>query len=379
MRILIVGGGIAGLTLAGLLRQRGIEPVVVEKAKHYDNVGYFLSLWPLGSRILWGLGLYQQYADAGTSVNEYSVYDFKGKLLRSYALGDAMKAYGEMYIISRAKLLDVLLQGIDSLPVRLGTTVSTIRQSTDEVFVEFTDGSKEVFDLVVGADGLHSRVRELVFGHVPLTSTGWGGWMWWTDTHNNFPGAAEYWGVGCFAGVGQVDNRTGTVIAMPIDDDLDVLRVEPLDYIHQKLGQILPSELAGLLETLDHEKTPTFIRLEDLKMPQWYKGRVVLIGDASAGFLPTAGVGASMAMESAAVLNDELLRVDTQHIPHALQMFVKRRQKRVDAIQNESRWLARVMFTQSQLVALGRRLLLYYYVRPEQLFRQISSRMEEPI
>ena len=71
LRVLIVGGGIAGLTLAGLLQQRGFQPVVVEKSPNYGEVGYVLGLFPAGSRILKGLGLYPRLEDAGVELARY--------------------------------------------------------------------------------------------------------------------------------------------------------------------------------------------------------------------------------------------------------------------------------------------------------------------
>lgn len=379
MRILIVGGGIAGLTLAGLLYRRGIHPVVVEKTEAYGNAGYFLSLWPLGSRVLWGLDAYAHYAKVGTAMPDYFIYDFEGQLLRRYALGNLFQEFGDMYLLTRAQLLDILRAAAPDLPLRMGTTVGALSQTDAGVQVEFSDGESGEYDLVVGADGLHSRIRGLVFGDVPLTDTGWGGWMWWADGLEGEWPASEFWGRGRYAGFARVDGRVGAVVGMPFASDFQPSSVEPEEYLAHRLGASMPAPVAQLLPTLENAAEPTFLRLSDIRMTQWYKGRVLLLGDAGAGFLPTAGVGASMAMESAAVLNDELQRVDAARIPQALAMFVKRRRKRVDAIQDESRRLARLMFTRSRLLAWGSRQLLRYYARPEQLLRQITAYMNEPI
>ena len=103
--------------------------------------------------------------------------------------------------------------------------------------------------------------------------------------------------------------------------------------------------------TLRDDEALYLWRMSDVRAPHWVDGRVALVGDAAAGFLPTAGIGASMALESAAVLADELSRSDAGHLPNALDLYVKRRSQRVLAAQDQSRWLARLVFVRSPLLA----------------------------
>jgi 2-polyprenyl-6-methoxyphenol hydroxylase-like FAD-dependent oxidoreductase len=100
--------------------------------------------------------------------------------------------------------------------------------------------------------------------------------------------------------------------------------------------------------------------------------------DAAAGFLPTAGIGASMAMESAAVLADELSRTNTQFLEHALALYVKRRQHRVESTQNDSRHLAKMMFIKSATVSHIRDVATKFYSL-EQLAGSIAKAFDEPI
>ncbi len=108
------------------------------------------------------------------------------------------------------------------------------------------------------------------------------------------------------------------------------------------------------------------------------RGRVVLLGDAAAAFLPTAGIGASMAMESAAVLADELSRTDTHFVEHALSLYVKRRRDRLERIQDDSRRLARTMFVKSPSIAHIRDLATKFYSL-EGLAGSIAKAFDEPI
>ncbi|HET7290435.1 MAG TPA: FAD-dependent monooxygenase, partial [Thermodesulfobacteriota bacterium] len=208
MRVLIVGGGISGLTLAGLLRQRGFRPTLVERAPEYGSVGYIIVLWPSGSRILKGLGLYRKLLEAGMPFSTYNVWNEKGEMLRSYSVESVTEKYGPMISIYRPELIDILREAVDPGTIRMNTTVENIRQTPDEVFVTFSDGREEVFDLVVGCDGVRSKTRSMVFGHVPLTYSGMKGWSFWVKSGiQKTAHIAEYWGTGKFLGVWPTKGR----------------------------------------------------------------------------------------------------------------------------------------------------------------------------
>ncbi|MCH5373116.1 MAG: FAD-dependent monooxygenase [Planctomycetes bacterium] len=121
-----------------------------------------------------------------------------------------------------------------------------------------------------------------------------------------------------------------------------------------------------------------FWKLSDVRARDWVSGRVVLLGDAAAGFLPTAGIGGSMAMESAAVLADELSRTNARFVEQALSLFVQRRKKRVEQIQKASRRLARIMFVKSSLFSSLRNQMARFY-SVKQLAGSIANAFDEPI
>lgn len=171
MRILIVGGGVAGLTLAALLRQRDFEPTVVEKADAYGEAGYALSLWPLGGRVLRGLGLTGHFQEASVPLDRYAVHDASGRLLKSFRVGEWMERHGEVRTIMRADLIELLLSYSGGLPVKTGITVEQLDQDGEVVRAQLSDGSQADYDLVVGADGIHSRDLATVALHVPVLAS----------------------------------------------------------------------------------------------------------------------------------------------------------------------------------------------------------------
>jgi 2-polyprenyl-6-methoxyphenol hydroxylase-like FAD-dependent oxidoreductase len=162
MRILICGGGIAGLTLAALLHQRGEQPIVVEKASAYGDVGYLLSLWSLGNRVLHGLELFNQFREMSAPLNHYILHGVDGDVIKNFELNERMEKFGEIRTLARSDLLTLLLNYGNGIPVKTNCTVETLEQKGDVVQVRLSDESEHECDLVVGADGIHSKIRRLL-------------------------------------------------------------------------------------------------------------------------------------------------------------------------------------------------------------------------
>lgn len=361
MRVLIIGGGIAGLTLAGLLQQRGFKPRVVERIPEYGKVGYIIVLWPSGGRVLKGLGLYRDLIDTGLPFSTYNVWNEKGEMLRSYSVDEVSEKYGPMISIYRSELINILRKNINPESLTMGVTVEKIHQTPDEAIVAFSDGSEESFDLVVGCDGVRSKTRSLVFGDVPLSYSGMRGWSFWLKSGiSKSAQIAEYWGTGKFLGIWPTRNRLSVFTCIRSPKGTPETIENRLDHIRQhfsEFGGIVPEVLAGLEDPSDifHDEYC------DLRMDEWYKGRVVLVGDSAHAVLPTAGGGVSMAIESAAVLADELSRADSKYISQALEAYVVRRRPRVNKVQDQSRMMGKVAFADSHAVSILRNLVMRFY------------------
>ncbi|WP_133129307.1 FAD-dependent oxidoreductase [Legionella yabuuchiae] len=351
MRVLIVGAGIAGLTLAGLLKQRGLNPTVIEKAASIGDVGYMLGLYPTGASVLRALKVYDQYLEVSAPGKNYEAYNIAGEKLKDFSFQPIVERYGPYQLITRYELLNLLYQACKDLEIRFNMQVSTLLQHKNEVEIQFSDQSNGMFDLVVGADGLHSAIRDLILNEdeYHYFSTGWGGWVWWSDL-DTLPRHTirEYWGKGTFFGGYPVRDKVGLIAAVNHPSSEDALqgqsRKQYLNNHFESIFSIHPE----FLKDLPPDDHPVFFwSLKDQRALKWHKGRVVLLGDSAAAFLPTAGVGASMALESAAAFNDILSRTGAEFIPHALNLFEKRRKKRVEGAQNDSRRLAKMMFVSS--------------------------------
>ncbi|MEU7141405.1 NAD(P)/FAD-dependent oxidoreductase [Nocardia sp. NPDC046473] len=330
MRILIVGGGIAGLTLAARLRQRGLRPTVIDTISSYGRVGYAITVWPTGSRVLHGLGLWNSFIDMSAPLRRYVVHDRDGAILRTFDLERLDARNGLPRAALRAELLAVLESANGGTPVDLDTEVDRMRQIGSTVRVRFDDGRERDFDLVVGADGLRSRTRRQAELDTAEHRFGWRIWWWWARRGITPPGELhEMWGLRRIMSAYPTQDRVACFVAVAdaFDSAAPALTTR----------QSPPGDECWILRTLPDADRVECLDLMEVTVPQWIRGRIVLLGDAAAGLVPSTGIGASLAMESAAVLDDELVRVDTAHIDIALTRFARRRMPRVDAEQQRAR------------------------------------------
>lgn len=398
MRILIVGGGVAGLTLAALLRQRGDEPTVVERAEEYGRAGYLISLWPMGNRVLRGLGLYGGFQEVSVPLKVHVLRDGSGKLIRASDVGARMDRYGEIRTLERADLVDLLRSHDGGIPVRMGLSIEHLRQEPNATQVIFSDGSEDEFDLVVGADGVDSGVRKLLLGEVDRRYTGYVLYWWWEEAGESpTTEINDFWGAGRLLGLYSGKKRMARYAMLREEETQETaseatlvpgrdLTEQPVAELVEERRVLLRDRLAGfggddvrkILDRLDGANRIERLRLADLRAPRWHDGRTVLIGDAAATVLPVAGVGASLAMESAAVLADELSRTDARHVTNALRLYEQRRRKKTERLQNASRQMIRMPMVRTPALAAGRNALLRRL--PEKMVAgDAGQMMERPI
>lgn len=347
LRVLIVGGGIAGLTLAALLEQRGERPVVIERHSEGAAGGYMLGLLPLGGRVLHGLGLHDTYLARSCPMHGYDFYNRNGRLLKSYSLDRIIDRFGAYQGIERGILVDLLKERLSQGAIHYDTTAQGFKEADDAVDVTFSDGSTSRFDLVVGADGMHSDTRRQIFGDADTQtwSTGWGGWVYWVrplmaDDSTYRELWSTRWGLGLYP----VRDRLGVFVAGRVADLGGTDAAEHIEAVRKRLPS---GPFREAVDRINRAETPFFWKMEDRRAKNWCTSRLVLIGDAAAGFLPTAGVGASMAMDSAAALADELARAETGRMGLALRLYENRQRSRVERAQKNSRDLAKFMFIDS--------------------------------
>lgn len=387
MRILIVGAGVAGLTLAALLQRQSSdvrpEVVVVERHRnpgHGATVGYALALWPHGTRVFHGLGIHHDFITHSEPMRRYVAQDGDGDVLTASPLPPSISAYGPVGLVPRSDLIGLLRSAADDATIRDGISIDALHSRGDRVEARLSDGTETNFDLVIGADGIRSRVRDLTWGAVPGHDTGWRCLVWWADRSLAGPGETiERYGTGSFLGTYPCRDRLCVIAGAPADviDDTTPQedRVNQVTDLLSQYAVPVDDLLAGLPRA---DGAGLVWRMADVRAPRWVRGRVALVGDAAAGFLPTAGIGASMALESAAVLADELSRTDTRYLPKALELYERRRRRRVEAAQTQSRRLARLMFLRSPVLSRLRNRAIRH-TRMEQLVGPLITDLRRPI
>lgn len=351
MRVVVVGGGVAGLTVAALLGRTGGHSVtVLERIPAYGDAGYGLGLYPLGGAVFNALGAREQVHERSCELATYRVCGPTGETLQEVSLRELLAPYGQMRGISRADVLAILASNVPEGSLHLGVTCTAVQAVDGGVLVETSDGSQYEGDVVVVADGMHSRVRESLFGPAKEHDTGFDAWMWWAPMGGFEPtSVTEYWGPTAFVGVYPAKDALNVAVGIPRR-----LSPEPGDAPEAILSRLreLVSEHNPAGASLDvwsvAKGAPFPWRLVDVRAPalSGLDDRVALVGDSGVGFLPTAGVGASNAMRSAAALAYELSLADAGSAPAAVARWNTRVGDLVRGNQEDSRKLAKVMMVE---------------------------------
>lgn len=338
-KVLIVGGGIGGLVGAVALRQRGIDVEIVEVNPKWDVYGVGIITLANSLRALKAVGLADKVLAAGLGMDRLQFLDSAGNLVHEVPQPRlAGPDYPATCALTRPKLHAILQEAAKDagVPVRLGVTVAQIEQSKDAVEVAFTDGTSGRYDLVVGADGLRSTVRGLVFGqeYQPRFT----GQMIWRC---NVPRPPE---VQCFQIFqGKSGNKAGFV---PLGPDLMYIFLTekprpgaetkiPEEQLAEALRERLMEFDGPVAAVRDaHLTDPSKVVYRPFESillpPPWHRGRVVLIGDAAHAMSAHVAQGAAMAIEDAVVLADEL--ATKASVADALEGYMARRYERCKAL-----------------------------------------------
>ena len=364
MRVVIAGGGIAGLTAAALLsRTGGHNVVVLEQAHGYGDAGYGLGLYPLGAAVFNALGKTDEVRSRSHVLDTYTVHSPDGSVLQTVNLGELLNEFGPMLGISRTDVIDVLVSCLPEGVIRFGVRAesATLIGEGHDSYVQVTSSDGQVFeaDVLIAADGMHSALRTNLFGEIKMHDTGFDAWMWWAAPGGTGPStASEHWGPSAFVGLYPMPRGVNVAIGVPraFSPDPHSDPTEIIAALRETVTANNPAaaDLPGLWDVVSGK--PFLWRLEDVRAPHIaaLSNRVALVGDSGIGFLPTAGVGASNAMRSAASLAYELSLADAASAPLAVNRWAGRVQKLVTGNQKDSRELAKVMMvkhgTSSKLI-----------------------------
>lgn len=357
----VVGAGIGGLATAIALRQAGWKVVVHEAADAVDPVGAGISIWPNGVRALRDLGLHALVDNAPRP--DTAVRRSDGSPLAAMQSSLLEARYGEPLIgLHRADLHGALLAGLGDGHLRLGARATGVTEGV----LQFEDGSTVGADLIVGADGVHSIVRQVLHGDGDLRDSGLVAIRGVAD----FDGAlaeGEWWGPrGSFGAMAIGGGRVYWFISY---------RGEPtLGALERYLPDFGPQ--ARELAAHTPEKRLLVHRLLDRPPRQrWSGGNATLLGDAAHPMLPFLGQGACSALEDAVALGRALR--DAPTVSDALARYERDRVKPTAALVNGSRRMARLIFLKPQLAKRVRNVTVSLVPTSLQ-FRQLDPFLADP-
>ena len=326
--MLIVGAGIAGLALARALRLREstVELLVVERAEQWSQAGAGLYLPGNAVRALGELGLGPVLSDRASPIVRQRFLDHRGGLLAEIDVERFWAGVGGCVAIERAALHDVLVEATADVSIRLGTSVTGLEPGATPR-VTFSDGSTGTYDLVVGADGVHSTVRTLALGGPPARYVGQASWRF---VAGGFPDSGE-WSV--LLGRGRafltVALGRGAVYCYADLNTSDPAAAAAGDW--RRLFADFAEPVPSLLE----QAGETYVApIEEVAAPEWTASGVALVGDAAHASSPNMAQGAAMAVEDALVLAD--LLTAGRPVAPALAEYERRRRKRVAWVQEQT-------------------------------------------
>ncbi|NCF33679.1 MAG: NAD(P)-binding protein [Proteobacteria bacterium] len=353
-RLIIAGGGIGGLTAALCLARRNWSVLVLEQADEFTTAGAGIQLSPNCSRVLHDLDL-EQPLQAQAFLPEGSQFRRwrDGRVITESTLGaEVEQRYGAPYYhMHRGDLLEVLLQAARNhanIELRNGAEVMGFNQQDDGAVQVQVEGGQELAAGLIGADGIHSRVRESLWGNQEPAFTGNVAWRMLVPTSKLPTGMVRpmstvWWGPGKHFVHYYV--RGGDYVNCVCVVEKSGWQVESWT----ELGDIseLRQDFAGwhpdveeLINQADTAQLYKWAVFDRPPMPKWGKGCVTLLGDACHPTLPFMAQGAAMAIEDAAVLAGCLAQ--DQSVVNAMQRYEDLRRQRTARIQLGSRRNARV-------------------------------------
>lgn len=345
-RIAVVGGGMGGLTAAiALTRISGVQVTVFEQANELGEVGAGVTVAPNAQRVLDHLGVLEQVKRAGAVPDGHGVYlDAMGNLVTDAAWEDSRRQYQNIGMY-RPDLIDVLAREVDPKTIRLGHQLTSVETLDSGVRVHFKNGVHEDFDAVVGADGIHSVVRESV-GQFP--DSVYSGYILYrgvvdaTRLAEDWPMISQVW-MGnerhFMAYPLQQRKLINFVAAVPSDRPLKGPwsgPADPSELAAEFEGDMWDPKLRHFIQQID--KTFWWGIFDHEPLTNWSRGPIALLGDAAHTMLPHQGQGVNQAIEDCMALAFFLKQADcADDIPEAFRRYTTVRMQRTAILQHGSR------------------------------------------
>lgn len=337
MEIAIIGAGMGGLTTGIALKKFGHRVTIYEQAEQILPVGAAISLWSNGVKCLNYLGLTEQVAKLGGQMNDLAYIDgLNGEVMTQFSLAPLIEEVGQRpYPVSRAELQNMLMDAFGRQDIQLGKKMMSIEDKGQHVEIGFQDGSTVSAALLIGADGTHSMTRQYVLGkQVERRYAGYVNWNGLVEISEDLA-PAQQWTT--FVGEGKraslmpvAEHRFYFFFDVPLPAGLENQRSEYKILLKQYFSGWC-SQVQCLIDSIDEQKTNR-VEIHDIEpFNQFYKGRVVILGDAAHSTTPDIGQGGCQAMEDAVYLA-RALQINTLGLEDALKRYQNKRNERANEL-----------------------------------------------
>lgn len=309
LNILIIGAGIAGLTAAYWLNRYGFTVDIIEKAPDFNHrLGYVIDFWGPGFAVLEKMHLVPTLQTKHYALKEFIFVNESGNQDARFSIPKFRQLHNQrVFTLLRGDLESVLRDLIsDDISIQCGVGIEKILNEGNKVHVQLSDKKQEEYDIVIGADGIHSNTRQLVFGDESQFARHLGYQLAAAILPNNLSiedALYTYSAFGKQAAVCPIFNKQlATYFVYQSNENTLIDSKRKLQNAFKNEGWIIPA----LLENIKKTDNLFFDTLMQIEMPMWHHNRVVLVGDACQCLTLMSGQGASMAMAGAYVLANAL-------------------------------------------------------------------------
>ena len=336
-KVLIIGGGFSGLASGIELLKNGAEVEIVEKNANWKAYGAGITVIGPMLRCLEHLGLYEEFTKKGSVHNDIEIRLQNGNPMGTVPTFSAAgsKAPG-IGAIMRPILGDIMADKYQELggKVRVGCTFTTLEESADGVQVAFTDNTKGTYDVVIGADGLNSQVRETIIPNAPKPSpSGQGVWRAVMDRPKEAQSVIFWVHPTAHMKMG-INPISKTQMYIFVNNNQGMERIEKsaqLSMLKDLVSQFEDPMIQKIANELNEDSQAIYRPLEYLLLEKpWYKGRIVLVGDAIHATTPHLAFGAGMGLEDGLAIAEELIKAPS--IAQAFESYQNRRWERVSMV-----------------------------------------------
>ncbi|ASG68556.1 hypothetical protein fh0823_15970 [Francisella halioticida] len=323
MRILIVGAGIAGLSMARALKKYDIDTTIVEKQLSISQSGLGIALPANATKALEYLGLKEQTLSLSYKVDEILYSKPSGELLSKASLNQGSLAYSEFVALMRKDLIKVL--NSSDFKIHFGCSIEFLEDQNGKVFTKFTNGEENVWDLVIAADGINSIVRELSFKQNKPKEFNIKTWRFLADLSMDNIQPNYYIGRDTAFMIYPISSSKVYCYAHQCNS---IKNDFTLEETFREYCQTVRDIIAGV-----NDKNIVCGKLKSVNNIEFYKGNIAFIGDASSACSPMLQQGAASALEDAIILAHLL---SNNSVEIALSKYKKNRNERVSWIVNKS-------------------------------------------